>query len=158
MKRIIQLFTLFTLLATLTACNLDEAMAEEVVRLQTELMEAKEKITELEGNTTTKDASGMIHTVFFWLKEGLTEEQIANFKVGVKSLKAIETVERFYVGGHANTQARDVVDHSYDYSLIVHFKDEAAQEVYQVHPIHLKFVENFGPFFEKVIVYDSLVE
>lgn len=158
MKRLIQLLTVVAVLATISACNIDEALAVEAVRLQTELTAAQEKITALEAGSSATDASGLIHTVYFWLKDDLSTEQIANFKKGVQSLSAIETIEKFYIGEHANTEARDVIDHSYDYSLIVHFRDQAGHDAYQPHPIHQKFVEDFGPSFEKVIVYDSLVE
>jgi len=30
------------------------------------------------------------------------------------------------------------------------------EEVYQKHPIHLKFVEDYSHLWEKVIVYDSV--
>ncbi len=158
MKRFIQLLTVVAVLATMSACNIDQTLAEEAVRLQTELTAAQEKIATLETGSSATDASGLIHTVYFWLKDDLTGEQIVDFKKGVQSLSEIETIEKFYVGEHANTEKRDVIDHSYDYSLIVHFRDQAGHDAYQPHPIHQKFVDTYGPFFEKVIVYDSLVE
>lgn len=158
MKRITQLLTILTVFGTMAACNIDTALAEEVVRLQEELTSAQEKINTLESGSKATDASGLIHTVYFWLKDDITKEQIADFKKGVASLSKIETIEKFYVGEHADTEARDVIDHSYDYSLIVHFRDQAGHDAYQPHPVHEKFVATYGPFFEKVIVYDSLVE
>ena len=106
----------------------------------------------------TKDSTGMIHTVFFWLKEGMSDAQRADFRRGVQSLFQIEMAERFYVGEASTTDARDVVDHSYDYALIVHFKDIAAHDAYQDHPIHHKFVADCAKYFAKVQVYDTAVE
>lgn len=101
---------------------------------------------------------GLIHTVFFWLKEDLTEDQKAKFKAGVKSLSAISHIQTFYMGPAAKTEERGVVDNSYDMALINQFAKPEDQEAYQIDPIHLKFVEECKDFWTKVVVYDSLVE
>lgn len=76
---------------------------------------------------------------------------------GVKSLQNIATVKSCYVGPPASTEKRDVVDNSFHYALLMHFDDMAGQDVYQVDPIHLKFVEDHKDKWVKVIVYDNLV-
>ena len=38
--------------------------------------------------------------------------------------------------------------------LIVHFKDLAAHDVYQQHPIHLALLENGATLWEKVMITD----
>ena len=100
---------------------------------------------------------GLIHNVFFWLKPDLSEADKAAFLEGVKSLMAISTVRKCYIGSPASTEARDVVDNTFSYALLVHFDDVAGQDAYQIDPIHLKFVEDHKDKWTTVKVYDSTV-
>jgi hypothetical protein len=97
----------------------------------------------------------LIHSVYFWLKPELTEAQRADFRRGVESLGGIKSVEHVYVGTPAATEKRPVIDDSYDVALTVLCKDVAAQNAYQVDPLHLKFVETFKPFWTRVLIYDA---
>ncbi len=94
------------------------------------------------------------HHVLFWLKADTTEEQKAAFRKGLESLENIEVVKNFHVGVPAPIE-RAVVDTTYTFSLILFFEDLAAHDVYQVHAVHKAFLEEFRPFFEKVIIYDA---
>jgi hypothetical protein len=50
---------------------------------------------------------------------------------------------------------RKVVDQTYQVALNITFKDQQAQDDYQVHPQHVEFVERvFKPNCIKVVVYD----
>lgn len=40
--------------------------------------------------------------------------------------------------------------------LIIIFEDLAGHDVYQTHPLHLAFLDEFRSLFEKVIIYDAL--
>lgn len=95
------------------------------------------------------------HHVLFWLKVDTTEDQKTAFLGGLKSLENIEVVKTFHVGTPAPIE-RAVVDTTYTFSLLLFFEDLAAHDVYQVHPIHKAFLEEFRPFFEKVVIYDAL--
>ena len=101
---------------------------------------------------------GLIHNVYFWLREDISEEEKASFMAGARSLGDIESVQAFYMGPHADTEAREVVDHSYDLSLVIHFADKAAQDAYQVDPIHTAFVESSATAWSEVKVYDVAIE
>lgn len=98
-----------------------------------------------------------IHTVFFWLKEDLSEEQKLAFVNGVKTLGQIKTVQAFYSGPPAGTP-REVVDNSYAYAINVHFKSKEDHDYYQIAPIHEAFIDNCKDFWIRVQVYDNLVE
>ena len=104
------------------------------------------------------DEIGLVHSVFFWLNEDLSEADKTAFMEGVKSLAAISTVKKIYIGPPASTEARDVVDNSFSVALLVHFADVAGQDAYQIDPIHLKFVEDHKDKWTKVVVYDSTIE
>jgi Stress responsive A/B Barrel Domain len=48
-----------------------------------------------------------------------------------------------------------VIDRSYDYCELTIFNDEAGHDIYQVHPLHLKFIDECKNLWEKVLIYDS---
>lgn len=97
----------------------------------------------------------LVHTVYFWLKPELTPAQRAEFRAGVESLAGISAVESVYVGTPAATEKRPVIDDSYSVALTVLCKDLAAQNAYQIDPLHLAFVNTFKPFWSRVQIYDA---
>ena len=94
------------------------------------------------------------HVVIFWTKPELpnaTDELVAGME---KYLRPIPGVLGFHVGRMVKSD-RDVVDQSYQVALNLTFPDKASQDVYQVHPLHLEFVEKcFKPNCGRVVVYD----
>lgn len=98
----------------------------------------------------------LLHKVFFWLKNPDSKEDREKLIAGIKSLGAIETVRAIHVGVPASTEKRDVVDNSYDVSEMLGFDDVEGQNIYQVHPLHQKFVDEHAHLWRKVVVYDSM--
>ncbi len=98
-----------------------------------------------------------IHSVYFWLKPELTEEQRARFWAGANSLTTIKSVRQGFVGTPAATD-RPIIDRSYTCALVIICDDEAAHEAYQVDPIHDKFREDCDGFWSKILIYDSATE
>ena len=98
--------------------------------------------------------TGIIHHVFFWLKNPGSKEDLQKLLTGLKTLKGIETVRDIRIGVPASTEKRDVVDNSFAASEILFFDDLAGQKIYQDHPIHQKFIKDCSHLWEKVIVYD----
>src|SRR5690606_19892324 len=98
----------------------------------------------------------LLHHVFFWLKNPNSATDRAKLIAGVKSLAAIETVRSIHVGVPASTEKREVVDNSYHVSELLGFDDVAGQDVYQVHPLHKKFVDEHQHLWSKVMVYDAM--
>ena len=96
-----------------------------------------------------------IHTVYFWLKDNLTEEQENEFIRGMNSLTTIESVHQGYTGVPADTN-REIIDRSYSHALILVFADQAAHDLYQTHPVHDRFRETCERFWRKVLIYDSV--
>jgi hypothetical protein len=103
-----------------------------------------------------KEKKSLVHHVYFWLKNPYSKEDLAKLIEGISSLKKIETLRMVKIGVPAATTKRDVIDDSYSISLLTVFDDIAGQDVYQIHPIHLKFVETYSPLWNKVVVYDSM--
>jgi len=96
-----------------------------------------------------------IHHVYFWLKKPITPEAKSKFENALKELVTVETIIDHHLGVPAPTD-RDVIDTSYSYSLLVTFKNQEDQTVYQTHPTHLKFIADCEDLWEKVVVYDSV--
>jgi len=98
----------------------------------------------------------LIHHVFFWLKEPKNEAHKKQLVKALNDLLKVETIKLSHIGFPAGTESRDVVDHSYSVSYMTMFADQAGQDAYQVHPLHVKFVEENSHLWEKVVVYDSV--
>ncbi len=95
--------------------------------------------------------------VYFWLREGAATGAAEKLAEGCRAhLAGIPGVLRLEVGFPAGTP-RDVVDNSYGVALLVEFADPAAQDVYQDHPDHLRFIEACSPLWSHVQVYDALL-
>ena len=75
------------------------------------------------------------------------------FREGLESLKGIESAVAVYVGTPADTD-RPVIDRSYTFGLTVLLEDMAAHDAYQVHELHLGFLNRFGDSWERVVIYD----
>jgi len=97
----------------------------------------------------------LVHTVFFWLKEGLSEEDLKLFDEKLRTLTSISSVKQGYVGTPSSTEKRPVIDDSYNYSLTNIFESIEDQNIYQVHDIHNEFIDLCSRMWEKVIVYDA---
>jgi hypothetical protein len=98
----------------------------------------------------------MIHNVYFWLKKDLTPEQKHTFETELAHILEIDYLEHAFIGKPAQTQKRSVTDNTFDYSLMLHFKNMADHDYYQREcPKHMRFVDTCRTLWEKVIVYDS---
>lgn len=106
---------------------------------------------------TSKPAKSMLaHHVFFWLKNPGSLADRDKLIEGLRTLQKIESVRDIHIGVPADTEKRPVVDNSYSVSELIFFDNVAGQNIYQDHPIHKKFVENYSSLWEKVIVYDAV--
>ncbi|MFU1858010.1 Dabb family protein [Sphingobacterium sp. NGMCC 1.201703] len=99
----------------------------------------------------------IIHVVNFWLKEDISEKDKKDFVGFFEELRKIETIKTLNYGVPAPTNKRAVVDNSFDYTLIVTFKDLKDIGIYETHPIHLKAIEKYKHFWTKVMVKDTTI-
>ena len=106
-------------------------------------------------NTSPKK---VIHHVFFWLKNPHSEADKLKLKEGLKTLEAIKEVKKLYIGEAASTLKRDVVVTDYQVTEMMFFDSTKDQDIYQIHPTHKSFVDNYSHLWEKVVVYDMLVD
>jgi hypothetical protein len=94
-----------------------------------------------------------VHHVHFWLNNKADQPKLIE---GLNTLKPISYIRDIHIGIPAGTH-RDVVDRSYDVSLLILFDNQAAQDAYQDDPIHLVFVDNYAkPLCNRIVVQDSI--
>jgi hypothetical protein len=96
-----------------------------------------------------------VHHVYFWLKNPDSAADKAKLLEGLEKLSKVPTIRMVHIGTPATTN-RDVIERGYAVSWLCFFDNLQEQEVYQKHPIHLKFVDDYAQLWEKVIVYDSV--
>lgn len=94
------------------------------------------------------------HVVIFWTKPENPNAAADLIAGAEKYLKPIPGVLTFHIGRMAKSH-RPVVDQTYQVALNLVFPSQQAQDDYQVHPLHLEFIEKaFKPNCAKVVVYD----
>jgi hypothetical protein len=94
------------------------------------------------------------HIVIFWTdpaKPTAADEIVAGAN---QYLRPIPLVRLFHCGRMATSERKDVVDQSYSVALNLTFDTKADQDAYQVHPLHLEFVEKYRANWTRVVVYD----
>lgn len=96
-----------------------------------------------------------VHHVYFWLKNPNSEADKAKLIEGLENLSKVSEIKMAHIGTPASTN-RSVIERGYAVSWLLFFENLEEEEIYQKHPIHLKFVENYSHLWEKVIVYDSV--
>lgn len=96
-----------------------------------------------------------VHHVYFWLKNPSSEADKTKLLEGLNKLAKVPTIRMVHIGTPASTN-RSVIERGYAISWLCFFDNLEEEEIYQKHPIHLKFVEDYSHLWEKVIVYDSV--
>ena len=95
-----------------------------------------------------------IHNVYYWLTPGLDNEALASFEQGLDSLIHNPPAKGGHFGKPAATAARDVVESSYTYGMMIVFADLAAHDRYQSGAVHIEFINAHSAKWERVVVYD----
>jgi hypothetical protein len=94
------------------------------------------------------------HVVIFWTDPANPKAADQLVEGAKKYLGPIPGVKSFHIGKMVGSH-RPVVDQSYQVALNLIFDSKKAQDDYQVHPLHVEFVEKvFKPVCKKVVVYD----
>ena len=94
------------------------------------------------------------HVVIFWTKPEIANAADLLIAGAEKYLRPIPLAKSFHVGRMVKSE-RSVVDQSYQVALNIQFDGKQQEQEYQVHPMHLEFVEKaFRPNCNRVVVYD----
>lgn len=105
-----------------------------------------------------KPSQQVVHHVFFYLKHPQSVQDKNELKEGLKTLESIKEVKELLIGEPASTLQRDVVVSDWHVSEIIYFESIEDQDAYQLDPIHQRFVENYGHLWNKVVVYDTILD
>jgi hypothetical protein len=94
------------------------------------------------------------HVVIFWTDPANPKSADELLDGANKFLRPIPGALHFHVGKMA-TSHRPVVDQTYQVGLNIIFADKKTQDDYQVHPLHVEFIEKvFKRVCKRVAVYD----
>jgi hypothetical protein len=94
------------------------------------------------------------HQVYFWLNN---KADLPKLIEGLNVLLPITSIRDIHIGVPAASEERDVIERSYDASLLVTFNSMADHDHYQVDPLHDIFrIDYAGPLCKKVMVLDSV--
>ena len=95
------------------------------------------------------------HVVYFWLENPENQEDRKAFEASLTNfINSSEFIRTKHLGTPADTD-RGVIDNTYTYCLLLTFDNKEMQDKYQVEEGHLKFIEESGKLWKKVVVYDS---
>ncbi len=94
------------------------------------------------------------HVVILWTKPEIPDAAEKLLAGAEQYLRPISGVKSFHVGRMVKSH-RDVVDQSYQVALNLQFENKEAEAAYQVHPLHIEFVEKaFKPNCARAVIYD----
>jgi hypothetical protein len=95
-----------------------------------------------------------VHSVYFWLDRNLTRADEERFRQRLEELGKIPSVKHAFVGRPAATN-RPVIDRTYSFAATLVFENAEGEAAYQVHPEHLRFVQECASMWIRVTIYDS---
>lgn len=96
-----------------------------------------------------------VHAVIFYLKKDAPKDTVAKALVDAHELLAkVPTVRKLWVGRPAAKSTPKFAKTDYDLGLLVLFDNYDGLQKYLDHPLHTKFVDRYGPYFDVVNVYD----
>ncbi len=94
------------------------------------------------------------HVVIFWTDPAIptaADELLAGMEQYLRPIPGA----LFFHTGKMVTSPRPVVDQSYQVALNLVFPDKATQDAYQIHPLHIEFVEKvFKRVCQRATIYD----
>jgi hypothetical protein len=100
----------------------------------------------------------ILHSVFFYFKDDCEPDVIHSQKEAIiADLGRIEEVWDVRAGAPAGVQ-RDVVDNDYGMSLHLITENLQTLSMYQQHPLHVAFINNFKMYWKQVKVFDTKVD
>lgn len=113
--------------------------------------------TNIKNNTMNNTQGPFYHVVFFWMNNpDSTQEQEQLLSELERFMDKIPQPLSKHIGKPAGTP-REVVDNTYQFSLVLNFESKESQDEYQTDPIHLEFIDRAQHLWKKVQVYDSYI-
>lgn len=96
------------------------------------------------------------HYLLFWLRKDLSEAEVKEFENFFEGLKKLPYQKNLRYGKPANSSPRSVLDNTFTYNASMEFDTLEELEAYGQLPEHLALVKKYKPFFERMLVYDTV--
>ena len=96
----------------------------------------------------------LVHTVFFWMKKNAPKGAAKQTVQDALKYLNTPTVAHLWAGVPAKTEARDVINATYDAGITVCFKSVKDHDAYQKAPSHLTFIKRNKKNWLRVEVFD----
>ncbi|GEN74860.1 Dabb family protein [Chryseobacterium hagamense] len=96
------------------------------------------------------------HYLLFWLRKDLSEAEVKAFENFFKGLARLPYQKNLRYGKPAASSPRSVLDNSFTYNVSMEFESLEALEAYGKLPEHLALVQEYKPYFEKMMVHDTV--
>lgn len=112
----------------------------------------------LAATSPKKKKSVYFHYLLFWLKPELSPVQVKEFEQFFEGLKKLPYVKNVRYGKPANSSPRAVLDNSFTYNASMEFDSLEDLETYGKLPGHLALVAHYKPYFDRMMVHDSVYE
>jgi hypothetical protein len=96
-----------------------------------------------------------IHHVLFYPKANASATDQTLLLEGLRMLAGIPHIKLAHIGTPAGT-TRDVIERTYTYSWLCLFANAADEQLYQQHPIHDTFRDQYAVYWDHVVIYDAI--
>ena len=114
-----------------------------------------EKSDNTDGANSVDLMGHIMHNVYFYFHDEVTNEERIQFESDLKILLEIPYIKSSVIGRPAQTDSRPVTDHDFDYSVTMWFESVEDHDLYQIDPVHKQMVESTGDLLDRVRVMDS---
>jgi len=96
------------------------------------------------------------HYLLFWLRKDLSEAEVKEFENFFEGLKKLPYQKNLRYGKPADSSPRNVLDNTFTYNASMEFDTLEELEAYGQLAEHLALVKKYKPFFEKMLVHDTV--
>ncbi|BAP29345.1 stress responsive alpha-beta barrel domain-containing protein [Chryseobacterium sp. StRB126] len=96
------------------------------------------------------------HYLLFWLRKDLSELEMKEFENFFEGLKKLPYQKNLRYGKPAASSPRNVLDNTFTYNASMEFDSLEELEAYGQLPEHLALVQKYKPFFERMLVHDTV--
>ncbi|WP_374463469.1 Dabb family protein [Chryseobacterium sp.] len=96
------------------------------------------------------------HYLLFWLRKDLSEAEVKEFENFFEGLKKLPYQKNLRYGKPAASSPRNVLDSTFTYNVSMEFDSLEELEAYGKLPEHLALVQKYKPFFDRMLVYNTV--
>ncbi|SDF27619.1 Dabb family protein [Epilithonimonas hungarica] len=107
-------------------------------------------------NKPEKKKKVYFHYLLFWLKKDLSEAEVKEFENFFRGLGKLPYQKNLRFGRPANSTPRAVLDNTFTYNASMEFDSLEELEAYGKLPEHLVLVTKYKPYFDKMMVHDTV--